>query len=257
MFLIREPKAAKFIKPWIGSDEFINGYQRYCLWLGDATPEEFRSMPEVMKRVEAVRKFRLESKSKPTQKLADTPTRFHVENMPTSTYVVIPEVSSERRKFIPIGFLTPDYFCSNTVKIVPNATLYHFGILTSSMHMAWVGYVCGRMKSDYRYSIGIVYNNFPWPEPNEKQFKAIEDAANNVLVVRGQFPKSSLADLYDPRTMPQEMVKAHNRLDSEVEKAYGRRFSSDADRVAFLFERYLEYENKKGKMPSQKGIEKM
>lgn len=244
LFLMKEPRAAKYMKPWIGSDEFINGYQRYCLWLGDVPPEELRSMPEVMKRVEAVRQFRLASKSKPTQKLAETPTHFHVENMPTSTFVVIPEVSSEKRKFIPMGFMEPENLCSNLVKIVPKATVYHFGILTSTMHMSWVRYVCGRLESRYRYSTGIVYNNFPWPEPSEKQKKVIEEAAANVLAVRTKFPTSSLADLYDPISMPQELVKAHNRLDAEVEKAYGRRFNSDADRVAFLFEKYLEYENK-------------
>jgi hypothetical protein len=247
IFLLKEPKAAKYMKPWIGSDEFINGYRRYCLWLGDILPEEMRGMPEVMKRVEAVQKFRLESKSKPTQKLAETPTRFHVENMPQSTFVVIPEVSSERREYIPIGFLKPDCLCSNLVKIVPNATLYHFGVLTSSMHMAWVRYVCGRMKSDYRYSIGIVYNNFPWPNPNEKQRKVIEDAAHNVLNIRGQFPKSTLADLYDRFATPPALRQAHNRLNAEVEKAYGRRFSSDANRVAFLFEIYqkIKYDEEK------------
>ena len=140
--------------------------------------------------------------------------------------------------------MTPETLCSDLVFVAPNATLYHFGILTSQMHMAWVRYVCGRLKSDYRYSKDIVYNNFPWPEPNDKQKKAIEEAAADVLATRGQFSKSSLADLYDPRLTPQELVKAHNRLDAEVEKAYGRRFNSDAERVAFLFEKYLEYEDK-------------
>lgn len=240
IFLLKEPQAAKWIRPWIGSHEFINGYQRYCLWLGDCPPDELRSMPEVMKRVEAVRQLRLNSKSKPTIRLADTPTRFHVENMPTSTFIVIPKVSSERRKFIPMGLLSPDYLCSDLVHIVPNATMFHFGVLTSSMHMAWVRYVCGRLKSDYRYSIDIVYNNFPWPEPNEKQRLAIENAADEVLEARKEFSQSTLADLYDPRTMPPSLMQAHNKLDAEVEKAYGKRFSSDADRVAFLFERHLE-----------------
>ncbi|MCA1925250.1 MAG: N-6 DNA methylase, partial [Thiobacillus sp.] len=162
-FLRREPQAEKWFRRWLGADEFINGYQRWCLWLGDCPPGELRRMPEVMKRVEAVRQFRLASKSPPTQKLADTPTRFHVENMPASAYLLIPEVSSERRDYIPIGFMHPDTLSSNLVKIVPDATLYHFGVLTSTMHMAWVRAVCGRLKSDYRYSAGIVYNNFPWP----------------------------------------------------------------------------------------------
>jgi hypothetical protein len=242
--------AAKYMMPWIGSDEFINGYQRYCLLLGGVPPEELRRMPEVMKRIEAVHKYRLESPSKPTQKLAETPTRFHVENIPKSTFVVIPETSSERREYIPIGFLTPDHICSNAVKIVPNATIYHFGVLTSSMHMAWVRYVGGRLKSDYRYSIGIIYNNFPWPEPSEKQCNAIEDAAQNVLNVRRQFfPKSNLADLYDRMAMPSDLRRAHNRLNVEVEGAYGRKFTSDADRVAFLFEKYRNFESKNGGKP--------
>ncbi len=160
-FVRREPQAEKWFRRWLGADEFINGYQRWCLWLGECPPNELRQMPEAMKRVEAVRQFRLASKSPPTKKLADTPTRFHVENMPVSTYLLIPEVSSERRDWIPVGFMHPDTLSSNLVKIVPDATLYHFAILTSTMHMAWVRSVCGRLKSDYRYSVGIVYNTSP------------------------------------------------------------------------------------------------
>jgi hypothetical protein len=197
-FLAKEPGAANYMMPWIGSDEFINGFERYCLWLGNAPPEELRRMPEVMARVEAVREFRLKSTSGSTRKLADIPTHFHVENMPTSTFVVIPETSSEKREYIPMGFLTPSSLCSNSVKIVPNATLFHFGVLTSGMHMAWVRYVCGRMKSDYRYSIGIGYNNFPWPVPTPRVRAQIEAAAQKVLDVRATFKNSSLADLYDP-----------------------------------------------------------
>jgi hypothetical protein len=239
-FIALEPLSEKWFRPWIGSDEFINGYERYCLWLGDCPPDELRKMPEVMKRVEAVRQSRLRSKSEPTIKLAETPTRFHVENMPKTPYVVIPKVSSERRKYIPIGFISPEILSSDLVFVVPNASLYHFAILTSGMHMAWVRYVCGRLKSDYRYSIGIVYNNFPWPEPSEKQRSNIEKAAQSLLDARSKFPSSNFADLYDPRSMPQELVKAHIRLDAEVEKTYGNRFASDGDRVAFLFEKYLE-----------------
>lgn len=238
-FILIEPLAEKWFRPWIGSDEFINGFQRYCLWLGECPPDELRKMPEVMKRVENVRQKRLESKSKPTIKLASTPTRFHVENMPKSSFIVIPKVSSEKREFIPIGFLSPDYLASDLVFIVPDASLFHFGILTSSMHMAWVRYVCGRLKSDYRYSIGVVYNNFPWPNSTDAQKTSIEKAAKAVLDARSMFPKSSLADLYDPLSMPKELLQAHNNLDREVEKAYGKRFEDDAERVKFLFERYL------------------
>ena len=239
-FLRREPQAEKWFRRWLGADEFINGYQRWCLWLGDCPPGELRRMPEAMKRVEAVRHFRLASKSPPTQKLADTPTRFHVENMPASTYLLIPEVSSERRDWIPIGFMHPDTLCSNLVKIVPDATLYHFGVLTSTLHMAWVRSVCGRLKSDYRYSAGIVYNNFPWPAtPDDKARQAIETAAQAVLDARTQFPDATLADLYDPLTMPPALLKAHQKLDAAVDKAYGKAgFKSDAERVAFLFQRY-------------------
>ena len=241
-FIKREPRAEKWMRCWIGAEEFINGFERWCLWLGDCPPDELRKMPEAMKRVEAVRATRLASKSAPTQKLAATPTRFHVENIPDAPYLVIPEVSSERRSFIPIGFVQPDMLSSNLVKIIPNATLYHFGILTSTMHMAWVRTTCGRMKSDYRYSAGIVYNNYPWPdEPSDKQRATIEAAAQAVLDARAQFPQSSLADLYDPLTMPPALVKAHQQLDRAVDASYRKAaFSSDAQRVAFLFERYQQ-----------------
>lgn len=237
-FVKNEPLSEKYFKLWYGSDEFINKRPRWCLWLGDCPPSELKRMPLALERIENVRKFRLLSTSEGTRKLASTPTRFHVENMPASEYIVIPEVSSERRYYVPIGFFTPDILCSNLVKLIPKATLYHFGILTSTMHMAWMRYVCGRLKSDYRYSKDIVYNNFPWPEPNEKQKLDIEEAAQAVLDARLLYPDSSLADLYDPNTMPPELVKAHTKLDMLVEKAYGKSFDNDADRVAFLFEKY-------------------
>ena len=242
-FIIKEPQSAKLFRPWIGSDEFINGYVRYCLWLGDCTPAELRQMPEVMKRVEAVKQFRLASKSEPTRKIADTPRRFHVENMPKSEYIVVPEVSSERRRYIPIGFVTPDVLSSNLLKIIPNATLYHFGILTSNVHMAWVRAVCGRLKSDYRYSKDIVYNNFPWPDASDAQRGVVEKLAQSILDARALFPDSSLADLYDPISMPPELLKAHQNLDRAVKKLYG--FSiNDTDEtswVAALMERYQDY----------------
>lgn len=242
-FIKREPKSAKYFRRWLGSDEFLNGYERWCLWLGDCTPDELRSMPEAMRRVEAVKKYRLESKSAPTRKIASTPTRFHVENMPKGTYLVLPEVSSERRQFIPIGFETPSTLCSNLVKIAPGAKLFHFGVLSSTMHNAWIRYVAGRLKSDYRYSAGIVYNNFPWPSGvSDAQKKKIEYAAQDVLDARTKYPKSNLADLYDPLTMPPDLLKAHQRLDAAVDAAYGRKvFKNDAERVAFLFELYRQY----------------
>ena len=174
-----------------------------------------------MKRMEAVRKFRLASKSEGTRKLADTPTRFHVENMPKSDYMVIPEISSEKRRYVPMGFMTPDVICSNLVKIIPDATLYHFGVLTSNVHMAWMRAVCGRLKSDYRYSKDIVYNNFPWPSPSDEQKTKIEQTAQGILDARALYPDSSLADLYDELTMPPELRRAHQANDRAVMAAYG------------------------------------
>lgn len=238
-FIIIEPKSKKYFRPWIGSREFINGEKRFCLWLGDCSPSELRSMPECMKRVDAVRAFRLDSRSEGTRRLADTPTRFHVENMPKTSYLVIPETSSESRAYVPMGFMSPDMLCSNAVKMVPDATLYHFGVLTSRMHMAWMRYVCGRLKSDYRYSIGIVYNNFPWPAVTASQMNRISQAAQGVLDARANHPGQSLADLYDPLAMPPDLLKAHRRLDKEVEKAYrSENFADDEDRIRFLFEMY-------------------
>jgi len=220
-FLKIEPIAVKWFMPWYGSQEFINRCPRYCLWLGDCPPNELRKMPECMKRVEAVRQLRLASKSAGTVKLADTPTRFHVENMPKGTYIVVPEVSSERRRYVPMGFMTPDILCSNLVKIIPNATLYHFGVLTSNVHMAWMRAVCGRLKSDYRYSKDVVYNNFPWPTPTDAQKAKIEQTAQAILDARTLYLDASLADLYDETTMPPELRKAHQQNDKAVMMAYG------------------------------------
>ena len=220
-FVKKEPLSEKWFRPWIGSDEFINRYYRYCLWLGDCPPNELRKMPECMKRVQAVREYRLSSPSAGTVKLADTPTRFHVENMPKSNYIVIPEVSSEKREYVPMGFLSPEILCSNLVKIVSNATLYHFGVLTSNVHMAWMRAVCGRLETRYRYSKDIVYNNFPWPAPTEEQKAKIEQTAQAILDARALYPDSSFADLYDELTMPVELRRAHQQNDKAVMQAYG------------------------------------
>jgi hypothetical protein len=258
-FIATEPGSAKWFRRWLGSDEFLNGYERWCLWLGDCPPAELRAMPEAMKRVQAVKTFRLASKSLPTQKLAQTPTRFHVENMPDRPYLVMPEVSSERRLFIPFGFEHPSTMCSNLVKIAPEATLYHLGMLSSTMHNVWVRYTCGRLESRYRYSAAIVYNNYPWPElpadaalgtPAHKAKAAIEAAAQGVLDARAQFQQgdkpASLADLYDPLTMPPALFKAHQKLDAAVDAAYAlcggkKTWKNDAERVAFLFELYQRF----------------
>jgi type I restriction-modification system DNA methylase subunit len=239
-FLAIEPQAEKWFKPWIGADEFINGWERYCLWLGACPPNELRKMPESMKRVEAVREFRQASPRASTNKIAATPRRFQTENMPSTNYVVIPEVSSERRPYIPFGFVTPAVLCSNKLRLMPEGTLYHFGILSSVVHMAWTRAVTGRLKSDFQYSINIVYNNFPWCDASDAQKQKIEEAAQAVLDARALFPGSSLADLYDPLSMPSELLKAHQVLDKAVMQAYG--FSSkeftEANCVARLMERY-------------------
>lgn len=240
IFLEKEPLAAEYFYSWLGAQEFINGKPRYCLYLGRIAPADLKKMPLVLQRVEAVRSFRLSSSRASTLKLAAYPSKFQTENIPDSTYIAIPQVSSERRNYIPMGFLTPDILCSDKLRLIPNATLYHFGVLASTMHMAWTRTVTGRLKSDYQYSAKIVYNNFPWPEATEAQQEKIADLAQGVLDARALYPDSSLADLYDPLTMPPELVAAHRKLDAAVEKSYGRKFADDAERVAFLFGKYSE-----------------
>ncbi len=241
-FIQIEPASATYFHPWYGSDEFINRRPRYCLWLGDCTPAELRSMPECMKRVQAVKEYRLASPSAGTVKLADKPTRFHVENMPKGNYIVIPEVSSQRRRYIPIGYMDSSVLCSNKVRLMPDATLYHFGILTSNVHMAWMRTVCGRLKSDYDYSIKIVYNNFPWPEPTSEQRVKIEQTAQAILDARALYPDSSLADLYDELTMPPELRTAHQNNDRAVMAAYGMsvKDTTESSCVAELMRLYQE-----------------
>jgi hypothetical protein len=238
-FLTKEPKAAKFIKRLVGADEFINNIPRYCLWLVDATPSELRAMPLVMARIERVKEGRLASKREATRKKADAPMLFGEIRQPDTDYIVIPSVSSERRRYIPIGFLDSNTIATNLVLMIPNATLYHFGILTSSAHMAWTRAVCGRLEMRYRYSKDIVYNNFPWPGATDKQKAEVERLAQGILDARAKYPDSSLADLYDPLTMPPELLKAHRELDKAVMKLYG--FGKDikeTDIVAELMKRY-------------------
>ncbi|WP_312820025.1 DNA methyltransferase [Kaistella carnis] len=241
-FLKKEPNAKKYILPLISAYEFLNGKSRWCLWLVDANPSELKQMPEVLKRVELVKKFRLNSVAPSTQKFAATPTLFRDRNRP-KTFIVVPRVSSERRPYIPFGFFDENSIVSDTCMSIPDGTLYHFGILMSKIHMTWVKTVCGRLESRYRYSKDIVYNNFPFPkEPSEKQIKKIEEKAQAVLDVRASFLNSSLADLYDPLTMPPTLVKAHNELDKAVDLAYrNTAFTSEASRLEFLFELYEKY----------------
>ncbi len=220
-FIKIEPKSARWFKRWYGAQELINRKPRYCLWLGLCPPNELRTLPECMKRVQAVKAYRLNSKRASTLKLADTPTRFQTENMPKGTYIVIPEVSSEKRKYVPMGYMDDSVLCSNKLRLMPNSNLYHFGVLLSNVHMAWMRAVCGRLEMRYDYSIKIVYNNFPWPTPSDEQKVKIEQTAQAILDARALYPDSSLADLYDELTMPAELRKAHQENDKAVMKAYG------------------------------------
>ena len=240
-FIDREPKAKKFFHPWYGAREFINNKPRYCLYLGNCTPSELRAMPECMKRVEEVRNYRLHSTSAGTRKIAETPTKFHVSNFPQGNYIVIPQVSSERRRYIPIGYMDESVLCSDKVRIMANGTLLHFGILESNVHMAWMRAISGRLKSDYSYTVNHVYNNFPWPEPTEEQKNKIEQTAQGILDARALYPDSSLADLYDPLTMPIELRRAHTANDKAVMAAYGFSMKmTEADCVAELMKLYQQ-----------------
>ena len=238
-FLQNEPLAKPYIKKLIGAKEYINNLDRYCLWLVGVKPEEIRKMPSVMERVKKVREMRLASPDKGTQRLADYPTLFRETNNP-KTFVVVPSVSSENRKYIPMGFLDENTIPTNLVLIIPDASLYHFGVLTSNVHMAWTRAVCGRLKSDYRYSKDIVYNNFPWCTPTEEQKKKIEETAQAILDARALYPNSSLADLYDEVAMPPELRKAHQANDKAVMQAYGfwGKLNTESACVAELMKMY-------------------
>ncbi len=220
-FLRAEPMAEKWFRPWVGSHEFINRYFRYCLYLKDCPPGELRKMPKCIERVEAVQKFRSDSSRASTKKLADFPLIFGTTNIPQTNYIIIPKVSSERRRYVPMGLVDSKILSSDLVFIIPDATLYHLGVLTSNVHMAWMRAVCGRLKSDYRYSKDVVYNNFPWPTPTDAQKAKIEQTAQAILDARALYPDASLADLYDETTMPPELRKAHQMNDKAVMVAYG------------------------------------
>ncbi len=238
-FVKHEPNSEKYFRLWYGADEFINNRPRYCLWLGDCTPSEIKNMPHCYERVKAVREYRLKSTSPGTVKLADKPTRFHVENMPKSNFILIPCHSSENRQYIPIGFMNAETIASNAVQIIPNATLYHFGILTSSIHNAWMRAVCGRLKSDYRYSKDIVYNNFPWPDADADATRRIEATAQAILDARAAHPDDSLAALYDPLLMPPDLRAAHRDNDHAVFQAYHLPPTTpESQIVAFLMSQY-------------------
>jgi len=233
----------RFIMPLISSKEYLNGEKRYCLWLDKITPAELRNTPEILKRVQSVKEFRLQSKKQATRTAADTPTLFAEYRPPYKNFILIPLTTSENRKYIPLEFFKTNCVINNTSSIIPNATAFHLGILTSQMHMSWTKYICGRLKSDYRYSNKLVYNNYPWPEnPSEAQKKLIEEKTQKVLDTRAQFPDSSLADLYNPLTMPPKLVKAHNELDKTVDKCYRNAgFTTEMERLGFLFDLYKKY----------------
>ncbi len=241
-FISKEPEATKFIRRFVGAREFIKNLPRYCLWLVNASPKEINSMPLVRERVNQVREFRLLSPKEATRKYADYPTRFMEIRQPsTGNYIIVPSHSSENRNYIPMGFLSADIVCGNANLMVPEATLYHFGVLESSVHMAWMRVVCGRLEMRYRYSKDVVYNNFPWPEVTEEQRKKIEQTAQGILDARALYPDSSLADLYDPLTMPPELRKAHRDNDQAVMAAYGFPTTlTEPELVARLFALYTQ-----------------
>ena len=244
-FLKSEPEAIQYMRELISAKEYLNGEKRYCLWLKDIEPGVLKGMPKVLERVENVRMLRSTSSRKETQELASTPSLFGEIRQPETNYILIPRHSSENRAYIPFGFFMANEMVSDSCLAVGDAGLYHFGILQSLQHMVWVSYICGRLKSDYRYSNNLVYNNFPWPENiTDEQKKKVEECAQGVLNARLLFPKSSLADLYDPNTMPPELVKAHNDLDKAVDACYGRKFATKEERIEFLFELYKKYTNK-------------
>lgn len=242
-FIKKEPAAEKYFRRWYGADEFINNRPRWVLYLGNCDPSELKDMPHCYEIVRKVQEYRLESKREATRKAAFSPNHFGLEIIPIKNFMIVPVVSSEKRLYIPIGFMSPEVMCSNQINLIPEATLYHFGILTSNVHMAWMRAVCGRLKSDYRYSKDIVYNNFPWPNPTEEQKAKIEQTAQAILDARAKYPTSSLADLYDEVTMPIELRKAHKENDKAVMQAYHFNlrwldYEPEAKIVAELFKLY-------------------
>ena len=236
----REPEILKYIRRVYGASEFINNKPRFCIWLVGVSPAEVRKSKFIMERVESVRKFRLASTKAATRKSAEMPTLFQEVRHPNSDYIIVPRHSSETRKYIPLGFVSPEIIVNDAVQIIPNATTYHFGVLTSNVHMAWMRAVCGRIKSDYRYSKDIVYNNFPWPTPTEEQKTKIEQTAQGILDARALYTDCSLADLYDEVTMPVELRRAHQANDKAVMAAYGFpvRTTTEASCVAELMRMY-------------------
>ena len=236
------PDAAPHIRPYVGSREFIQGGERYILWLGDASPAVLRH-PALKRRIEAVREFRNASESAPTRELANTPTRYHVNVIPDIPFLAIPKTSSERREYVPIGWLEPPTIPSDALLVLENATKPLFALLTSAMHMAWLRHIGGRLKNDYRYSIGLVYNTFPPPANLEEKLSGLEPFTDAVLTARAEHPDASLADLYDPDSMPPNLRRAHRKLDRAVDRLYRRKdFNSERERVEYLFAEYERHQ---------------
>ncbi len=233
-----EPGVAQWIRPYMGGEELINGGQRWCLWLKDADPGQLKASPGVMERIARVREARLKSPTTSVREFAARPTLFTQDRQPSSPYLAIPEVSSQGRRYIPMDFLDESTIASNKIQMLVGAGSFQFGVLSSAMHMAWMRTVAGRLKSDYSYA-PAVYDNFPWPDPSDKEREAVEEAAKAVLDARAAFPEATLADLYDPLTMPASLVKAHGVLDRAVDRCYRREaFGSDRERVEYLFVLY-------------------
>ena len=234
------PESEIVFKQFVGATEFINNKIRWCMWLKGVSPNIIRNTPPIAKAVASVKEMREQSNREATKKLAETPTLFGEIRQPNADYIVIPRVSSERRKYIPIGFLNADYIASDAVQILPDANMFHFGVLTSNVHMAWMRAVCGRLEMRYRYSVNIVYNNFPWPTPTDEQKAAIEKTAQAILDARALYPDCSLADLYDEVAMPPELRKAHQENDKAVMRAYGfwGKLNTESECVAELMKMY-------------------
>jgi hypothetical protein len=236
------PNTRMLFKKFLGADEYINGKERYCLWLNKVNPTIIKNTPPILEAVSSVQNMRASSSRESTRKLAATPQLFGEIRQPDSNYLVIPRHSSENRRYIPIGYVDKDIICGDSNMLIANATLYDFAVLNSNVHMAWMRAVCGRLKSDYRYSKDVVYNNFPWCTPTDEQRSLIEKTAQGILDARALYPTSSLADLYDPLTMPPELQKAHTANDKAVMQAYGFSIkdTTEADCVAALMKMYQE-----------------
>ena len=245
-FLSKEPAAEKFLRPYVSAKDFLNNRHRWILALHDAKPNELQNMSETKKRINLVREFRLKSKSKPTQKLAETPKKYHLNVIPDKPFLIIPSTSSKRREYIPMAYMEPLVIPSNANMVILDASVCLFGLLTSKMHMLWMKVVGGRLKSDFRYSAGLVYNTFPTPD---KELDALKKYAQKILDIRNAYPESSLADMYDPDSMPDDLKTAHMTLDNTVDKLYRKDpFVSNHDRMEFLLEKYQKMVSKQTRL---------